>query len=167
MDEVMDKAVEDTAYNIVDKLVNNVVCNLFQVMHGLVHNLVHDVRRDFVNIVRRDLEAGWDRTWLSEIKDVEKSLQVIEGDGSTINGSLANIQMHLSGHHTVPSSVMEEVKSGYYAALYLVASLNTKIEARQTNLELQKINLERMRMEEEIELISGKYFDCTDADGKT
>ncbi len=172
----MDEAVDDTAYNVMDELVHNVVCNLFQDVHGLVQDLVHDIRRGFVDDVRRNLvhavtlsmtsdaeeEAGWDQTWLNEIKDVEKNLQVVEGNRLKSNGLLANIRMHLSAHHSASSLAMDEVKLGYY-----VASLNTNFEARHAELELQKIDLEWMRMEEDIKLIAGEYFDFTDADGET
>ncbi len=62
---------------------------------------------------------------------------------------------------------MEEIKSGYYAALYLMALLNSKIKRRRAELELQKFYLDQIRMEKEIEFIVGEYFDCTNSDRET
>ena len=106
-----------------------------------------------------DLKIVWSDSLLNEIKDVEKSLSVLEVKESASTQQMSNIKQHLLGHQQY---IPEENKAEYCNALSRAAALNARIEARRAELELKRIELEAMKVDAEMAcMIDDSYDDVT------
>lgn len=93
----------------------------------------------------------WTDSLLNEVKDVEKSLSLLDAKQLANSKNMTNIKQNLADHQYIPLSAPEEVRQGYYRALSRAAVLNARMESCRAELELRRIDLESMRVEKEID----------------
>jgi len=99
---------------------------------------------------------------LQEIDDMKCSftevvVQKTESSEASKNNeikAMAAIKQHLLQHQQFLKGAPEDAKNDFYKAVSRAAALNAEVAARQAELELKKIRLQSLRVQEQMDLLS-------------
>eukprot|EP00578_Thalassiosira_sp_NH16_P001858 CAMPEP_0181138382 /NCGR_PEP_ID=MMETSP1071-20121207/34215_1 /TAXON_ID=35127 /ORGANISM="Thalassiosira sp., Strain NH16" /LENGTH=500 /DNA_ID=CAMNT_0023225211 /DNA_START=34 /DNA_END=1536 /DNA_ORIENTATION=+ len=115
------------------------------------------------------------QTLLNEIEDMEHSFHEVRKSATMEKiaeikkrqdpyiQKMVSIKHHLQEQQELLKSAPEDIKKDYYCAISRAAILNAEVETSRAELELKKIRLESMRVQEEMDrmVISEGTFDST------
>jgi hypothetical protein len=125
-----------------------------------------DSRNDDATLDSYTIHQSLDSMEFSFIDIVQKTESLGANKSNEIE-AMAAIKQQLLEHEQFLKGAPEDAKNDFYKALSRAAALNAEVAARQAELELKKIRLQSLRVQEQMDLlsVSPETFDSSVVDG--
>lgn len=160
--------VDDTLDTIYD---DGFSLNTFTQTDTFTHTASHTTSPRFILRGHPDFMTPRAQSLMKEIEDIEnscidvgvKETESFEAMKHSEIKAMAAIKKYLLEQQEFLKGAPEDVKRDFYQSVSRAAMLNAEVAARQAELELKKIRLESLQVQEELDRLSGghKTFDSS------